>query len=216
MRNITQILQYAQKNKPFNYLFTDTEEEQFSWLVLALFIMYLQPHSKVHMMHWAGNIINLPNIMSNAISDEITQSLTGAKNKNTAWVRSEVSRSLHLHPNVSPMVSSLFKWLLSSGTAATRGEQKRVNLFRPVMSWGSRMCPYRKHFKMKCVSKPTILKDCWTQQCAGCVCKKVFVSQPRLSLFPMGECDFLLSYQRQLTLRKNRWFTVRLLSFSSE
>lgn len=36
-----------------------------------------------------------------------------------------------------------------------------------------------------------------------------------LPLFPMGKCDFPLSYQRQPTFRMNRWFTVSLLSFSS-
>lgn len=35
------------------------------------------------------------------------------------------------------------------------------------------------------------------------------------SLFPMDECDFLPSYQRQPIFRMSRWFTVRATSFPS-
>lgn len=132
-----------------------------------------------------------------------------------------IKNTLDRHPNAFTVL--FFYWLLFASGAATHNEWKK-EVHQAVMSWWNRLntkCIFTGKMQRQDLSKsPPSCRHNWNQQYAGSMCERIFVSLITLkllclSLFPMDECDFLLSYQRHPIFRMSRWFTVRLPSFSS-
>ena len=114
---------------------------------------------------------------------------------------------------------------------AVRREKSKSIQTRTVMREQTQypICPHRKHVKMRDVSgkekkenTTTILAKITEPSNVQVLCEErgfcaADYSQAAacLSLFLWDECDFLLSYNRQLTFTTSRWFTVRLSSSSA-
>lgn len=131
-----------------------------------------------------------------------------------ACMGTENAHSLRLHPKASPVVSYFSASCCPPAVllpVVSRKKGKSIQtchvMREQAQYW---MCPHMKHGKMRYVSKKhkktPSSKDYWTQLWSGSMCERAFVSLFTrmllcLSLFPVDECDFLLSYQRRPTFR---------------